>query len=662
MFEQDSMNMLEFPVIKERLSGYMRTEKAASRARELAPMQDIEEIARAQALTASARKVYEAMGEPPVYSMKGLSALSDKLRLGEVLSIEELSGVREFLNHCRLLKSYLQRAMPIDALAPGQGMSVEPLDDIRLEIERCVRGERLDDRASPLLGSIRAQMERVASRMKDHLSSLMRAHPHYFQEAYYSQRGSRYVVPVKREYVRQVRGVTLDTSGSGATVFIEPEAVSALQAQLDQLKIDEGNEEFRILAELSDLAAQSQGQMAVNRESMEEIDFIFGCGRLAAEMKGGELMVGKRMELELEEARHPLLGQDAVPMNLRLGGNTRALVITGPNTGGKTVSIKTAGLLCLMALSGLQIPCKRAVIPLLSGVFADIGDGQSLRENLSTFSAHVTRVVRILNAASPRSLVLLDELGSGTDPQEGMGLAVAVLEELGRLKCLIMATSHYPELKRFASETEGFVNARMTFDRVNLKPLYRLEMGEAGESCALYIAQRLGVKRSILERAWRAAYPGGGEFDLSPKNQGTSAPEPQPAGEAAEPDQVQPEPVERDQPRRMGVNPPKPQPPAQPQKPVFAPGDRVRVPFMNALATVVQPPNARGELLLRIKGKNFNLPAHRVQPFLKGGELYPGADYDLDIVLDSWENRKKRNQMRKGKTGVSVEIEPGKRP
>lgn len=300
MFEQDSMNMLEFPVIKERLSGYMRTEKAASRARELAPMQDIEEIARAQALTASARKVYEAMGEPPVYSMKGLSALSDKLRLGEVLSIEELSGVREFLNHCRLLKSYLQRAMPIDPLAPGQGMSVEPLDDIRLEIERCVRGERLDDRASPLLSSIRAQMERVASRMKDHLSSLMRAHPHYFQEAYYSQRGSRYVVPVKREYVRQVRGVTLDTSGSGATVFIEPEAVSALQAQLDQLKIDEGNEEFRILAELSDLAAQSQGQMAVNRESMEEIDFIFGCGRLAAEMKGGELMVGKRMELGLK--------------------------------------------------------------------------------------------------------------------------------------------------------------------------------------------------------------------------------------------------------------------------------------------------------------------------------------------------------------------------
>lgn len=652
MFEQDSMNMLEFPAIQSRLASHMRTEHAILRARKLTPLEDLEAICRAQALTASARRVYEKMGDPPIYSMNGLSALSDKLRLGEVLSIQELSGVREFLNHCRLLKSYLQRALPIDPLAPGQGMSIEPLDDVRLEIERCVRGEQLDDRASPALHSIRVQKERTAIRMKAHLSSLMRAHPHYFQESYYSQRGSRYVVPVKREYARQVRGVTLDTSGSGATVFIEPEAVCALQSQLDQLQIDEDNEVFRILAELSELAGQNQAQMTINRQSMEEIDFLFGCGRLAAEMKGGELMIGQRMELSLTGARHPLLGENAVPMNLKLGGEARALIITGPNTGGKTVSIKTAGLLCLMALSGLQIPCERAVIPLLGGIYADIGDGQSLSQNLSTFSAHVTRVVRILNAASPRSLVLLDELGSGTDPQEGMGLAVAVLEALGQLRCLIMATSHYPELKRFASETEGFMNARMTFDRVNLKPLYHLEMGEAGESCALYIAQRLGIKRPLLERAWRAAYPEGGPLDLSPKAQPqppTPPPVQPPAEDFAEP------------PRPMG----KPQSvpaSAGAKKPAFAPGDRVRVPFMNALATVVQPPNARGELLLRIKGKNFALPAHQVQPFLTGEALYPGTDYDLNIVLDSWENRKKRNQMRKGKTGVSLEIEPARRP
>lgn len=655
MFEQDSMNMLEFPVVKERLAGYMRTEKAAARARTLSPMEDMEQISRAQALTASARRVYEAMGEPPVYSMTGLSALADKLRLGEALSIGELSGVREFLNHCRLLKAYLRRALPIDALAPGQGMSLEPLDEIRLEIERCVRGEQLDDRASPALSAIRNQIERVSSHMKERLASLMRAHPNYFQETYYSRRGERYVVPVKREYVKQVRGMALDTSGSGATVFIEPEAVSALQSQLDQLQIDQSNEEFRILAELSELVAQSQDQLTINRESMEEIDFIFGCGRLAAEMKGGELMVSRRLELELCQARHPLLGEEAVPMDLRLDGSTRGLVITGPNTGGKTVSIKTAGLLCLMALSGLQIPCRRAVIPLLSGVYADIGDGQSLSQNLSTFSAHVTRVARILAEAGPRSLVLLDELGSGTDPQEGMGLAVAVLEELGRLKCLIMATSHYPELKRFAAETEGFVNARMTFDRVNLKPLYRLEMGEAGESCALYIAQRLGIKRSILERAWRAAYPGGGEFNLSAQPREKPAP--------VQETEDRPEPEETGAPPRRMDAPRTQIPAAAPeQKPTFSPGDRVRVPFMNALATVVQPPNARGELLLRIKGKNFNLPVQRVKPFLKGEALYPGADYDLNIVLDSWENRKKRNQMRKGKTGVSVEIEPEKRP
>jgi len=290
-----------------------------------------------------------------------------------------------------------------------------------------------------------------------------------------------------------------------------------------------------------------------------------------------------------------------------------------------------------MALSGLQVPAERASVPLISGIYCDIGDGQSVSQNLSTFSAHMTRVVRILSSAGPRALVLLDEVGSGTDPQEGMGLAVAILRVLGEMKCLLMATSHYPEVKRFAAVAPGFLNARMTFDRATLSPTYRLEMGEAGESCALDIAARLGMPRGLIEAAREAAYPGGAPAASDDRvfmEEKTRQPEPEPLPEP------EPEPASR--------------------APAYAPGDRVRVPFMNCFATVVLPPNARGEMLLRVRDKNISVSAKRVEPFLGGDALYP-ADYDLDIVLDTWENRKKRRQVAKGKTGVSVEVRPGER-
>ncbi len=640
MFDRIDLEVLEYPVILDMLAELTRTDDAREKALALLPTDDADTVNRLLAQTASARKVFEAMGEPPIHSLKGLGALEDKLRLGEILTAAELIAVGAFLNHCRLLVSYLKRALPIDPLVPSLGMSVVPLDDIRHEIERCFRGETLDDRASQKLYTIRIAMEKTASRVKEKLSSMLRAHPERYQESFYSMRGRRYVLPVRRDCQKLVSGAALDLSASGQTVFVEPDAVSALRDELDRLEIDASNEEIRIIAELSDMVGSAQGQININRASMEVIDFIFARGRLASQMKCGVVTISKTRALVLESARHPLLGGSAVPMSVSLGGRTRALVITGPNTGGKTVSIKTAGLLVAMALSGLEIPAERATIPLISGIYADIGDGQSVSQNLSTFSAHMKRVVRILNLASPRALVLLDEVGSGTDPQEGMGLAVAILEELGRTKCLLMATSHYPELKRFAATTEGFLNARMTFDRATLTPTYHLEPGEAGESCALDIARRLGMPERLLQVALGAAYPNGERPKAVPLPPEPVAQEPD---AASEPEETEAEEA---------------QTPAEPRGPLFNPGDRVRVPFMNCFATVVLAPNARGELLVRIRDKNVLVNQKRVRPFLGKEELYPGADYDLDIVLDSWENRKKRHQIQKGKVGVDVEVRP----
>lgn len=670
MFEREYLELLEYPTVTAMLAGFTRTKAARTRAENLTPTEDAEAVRRAQALTASARKVFEAMGEPPIHSLNGLDALSDKLRLGEVLSAAELIALGDFLNHCRLLKNYLKRALTLDETAPALGMSVEPLDELRKEIERCFRGERLDDRASTQLHQIRSGIERIAARIKDRLAAMMRAHPEWFQESFYGVRGRRYVLPVRRDCAKLVRGQTLDISGSGQTVFIEPEAAATLRGEMEALEIDEANEEFRILSELSSAAAAARETLLVNRESMEKLDYAFACGQLASRMQCGELTVARGFELKLTDARHPLLGEGAVPMSLTLGGRVRALVITGPNTGGKTVSIKTAGLIAAMALSGLQVPAARASVPVFSGIYCDIGDGQSVSQNLSTFSAHMKRVVRILSAAGPRALVLLDEVGSGTDPQEGMGLAVAILSELGRTKCLLLATSHYAELKRFAAETDGFLNARMTFDRANLAPTYRLELGEAGESCALDIAKGLGMPERLLAAARAAAYPAGHRPHAEAPGGEPEAPVfmPEVAEEAAVPEEPapEPEPARQDAPEdapadtteNTAENAPKEPENAAPR---YAPGDRVRVPFMNCFATVVLPPNARGEMLLRIRDKNVSISAKRVQPFLSGEQLYPGDDYDLDIVLDTWDNRRRRKQIAKGHTGVSVETRPGER-
>lgn len=660
MFEREYLELIEYPKVTAMLAGLARTRAARRRAENLTPTEDGAAVLRALALTASARKVYEAMGEPPIHSLAGLDALNDRLRLGETLTAAELIAVGDFLNHCRLLKNYLARALTIDHEAPSLGMSVDPLDELRKEIERCFRGERLDDRASQALFQIRSGIEKLASKIKDRLASMMRAHPEWFQESFYGTRGRRYVLPVRRECAKLVRGQTLDISGSGQTVFIEPEAAASLREEMEALMIDEANEELRILSDLSLTAAAAREALVINRESMEKLDYAFACGRLASQMRCGELAIARSFELRLVNARHPLLGADAVPMSLTLGGRVRALVITGPNTGGKTVSIKTTGLIAAMALSGLQVPAERASIPLFSGIYCDIGDGQSVSQNLSTFSAHMRRVVRILAAAGPRALVLLDEVGSGTDPQEGMGLAVAILRELGRMKCLLMATSHYAELKRFAAETPGFLNARMTFDRATLAPTYHLELGEAGESCALDIAKGLGMPERLLAAARAAAYPAGRDNGQAEETQleaiieaDAQAPEQtQVAMDAPEPALSEADALEA--PRQA-------EPTESPAEPRFAPGDRVRVPFMNCLATVVLPPNARGEMLLRVRDKNVSIAAKRVEPFLKKDALYPGEDYDLDIVLDTWENRKKRNQIRKGLTGVSVEARPGER-
>ena len=458
----------------------------------------------------------------------------------------------------------------------------------------------------------------------------------------------------------------MDASASGSTLFVEPASVSALREEAALLLIQEENEVQRILATLTAAFAAEVPALRQNAEVLTELDFLFACASLSRGMGGVPARVEPGRALRLRGARHPLLPRDScVPLDIFLGlaPAETGVVVTGPNTGGKTVSLKTVGLLCLLAQTGLHVPCEEGLFPLVDHVLCDLGDGQSIAQNLSTFSAHVQRWVEILRLCTDRSLVLLDELGSGTDPQEGMALATAMLEALAARGALLLATTHYPEIKSFAEETPGFLNASMAFDPETLSPLYRLELGKPGESCALLIARRLGLEPGVLARAAElCAAPTLGPRPASrphPASGPLPAPGPHPA----------PGPRPAEAAARPGAPVAFPEAPAPapaapaaetPKKRAFAVGDSVYVHPLHRTGIVAQPANAKGEVVVKVADRRYTVNQKRLSPHLKKEQLYPDAEnYDLSIVLDTVENRKAKNKMRKRHVEGAVVTVPG---
>lgn len=452
-------------------------------------------------------------------------------------------------------------------------------------------------------------------------------------------RNHRLCLPVKKEFKSRIKGSVIDSSSTGATVFIEPEPVARLQDERDVLKIEEDCEERKILYTLMDRIAGEEAAIKANLDTLAKLDFIFAKGKLSAQMEAVEPLINTEGRICLKDARHPLLPkQDNVPLQFEIGGESRGMIITGPNTGGKTVAIKTVGLFVLMAGCGLHLPCSRADVAMRNLVLCDIGDGQDITDNLSTFSSHIINVLDILKKATGDSLVILDELGSGTDPAEGMGIAIAILEELRLRGCLYLVTTHYPEVKAYARKHEEIVSARMAFDRENLKPLYRLEMGKSGDSCALYIARRLGMPGHMLRVAAGEAYGGvkeslKKELGLDREDKG----------------------LERIYVPGLTVIRKKAE--ARDVAGLFTRGDSVSVEPSGVTGIVVKPADLMGNVLVQVKGEKRMVNYKRLKIRVKAMQLYP-EDYDFSIVFDSVENRKARHDMERkyqGTTQVRVE-------
>lgn len=620
--------LLEFDKIKEELCSFAHSEGARERLAALSPTLKEAECRRWMAETTAARRILDGCGTPPLTAMAQVEELLTLACAGGMLLPEQLTSLAQFLTSCRRMRLYLEKARAVDDTISSYGLGLEDLPDMVEEIERCIRYDQVDSAASPLLRDLRRSMEHVRQQIQEKLSSLLRSQKHLFSDSTVVQRDGRFVLPVKRQYKSQFSGTQVAVSGTGTTCFMEPSAVTKLQGELSSLRLEEDGEVRRVLYTLSSLAAEYAPVFRRNMEAMEELDFLFAKGRLSARQGGNPVTLTIRRALSLVGARHPLLDSRAcVPLDFTLDAKIRGVVITGPNTGGKTVALKTVGLLSLMAQCGLHVPAEpESVLSLHTHILCDIGDGQSIAENLSTFSAHMTRIIGILNQADRESLVLLDELGSGTDPAEGMGIAVAVLEELRARGCLFFVTTHYPEVKEYAQGAPELQNARMAFDRETLRPTYRLEQGQAGESCALYIAQRLGFPPHLLELARGAAYQAPPKSRCLPPSKALS---PAPGT----PSRLQAQaPEAPDRPRRADT---------------FQIGDSVVVYPKKELGIVYRRADSLGQVGVQVKGEKLLFPHKRLKLQVPASELYP-PDYDFSILFDTVENRKARHKMEKG--------------
>lgn len=611
--------------IIEKLKERANSEQARARINDLKPELSESKLRKKIRDTSQARQLLDKVGTPPIPAMDGIERDIVKAVRGELLSAEEIEKIGRFLAAVSRMKSYLERGRVLEISLAYYCENLEVLEELRLQIEQAVRGGEVEDSASSLLRQLRRDLVTAEEKVKQKAESILRSQKKYMAESFVVTRNGKVCLPVKKEYKGKIPGSVEDKSATGATVFIEPEQIAALREKVEILQIDEENEVRRILYTLVDLIAEQEEVFQRDLETLVKLDFVFAKGKLSADMNAVEPGINTQGYLKLCKAKNPLLNQEeCVPLDLKLGGSQRGIIITGPNTGGKTVAIKTAGLFTLMALSGLHVPCREADICMRNQVLCDIGDGQSITDNLSTFSAHICNVLDILREVTSESLVILDELGSGTDPAEGMGIAVAILEELRNSGCMFLATTHYPEVKNYAGEHEEILNARMAFDRENLKPLYRLEVGKSGESCALYIAKRLGMPAGMLRVASQKAY--GEEKEI--------------------PEELEQNAEEELQRRKSPSIIKEKKMQLRKETGLFVRGDSVTVLPEKKIGIVVNPPDDRGNVLVQIHGEKVEVNYKRLKLKASAADLYP-EDYDFSIIFDTVENRKARHKMEK---------------
>lgn len=499
-----ALKVLEFSKVKDEIKRYASTKAAKDIIDDLVPYKNVYEVNRSLKETEEAFNSMVKKGSPPFYGLYDVRDYLIRIEKGGGILATNLLKIAQMLRCSRGIKDYVNRKVEEEAFPMLENIceGIVPLKALEEEIfQIIVSDEEISDRASDTLYSIRRSLKDKNSSLKDKVNSLIKTYSKYLQENLYTVRGDRYVIPVKAEHKGMVPGLVHDQSASGSTLFIEPMGLVNLNNDIKELMLKEEAEIERILDELCFKIYEKIQVIKVNAQILWELDFIFSKAKYASEINAIKPRVNEDGSFNIIQGRHPLIDPKVVvPSDIYLGKDFSSIVITGPNTGGKTVTLKTVGLLHIMAMSGVMIPASyNSSINFFDEVFADIGDEQSIEQSLSTFSSHMTNIVSIIKEANKGSLVLFDELGAGTDPTEGAALAMSILEHLKSKEVKIIATTHYSELKIYAINTEGVENASVEFDVKTLRPTYRLLIGIPGKSNAFEISRKLGLPDYIIQ-------------------------------------------------------------------------------------------------------------------------------------------------------------------
>ncbi|PFE04950.1 mannonate oxidoreductase [Bacillus cereus] len=608
---------LQYNELKEIVKSYCVSGLGKQLLDKLEPSASIKVVKNRLNETTEARAILDAEGHVPFFGISNIDSTIQKLEKGMILDPTELVSVSDFLRGCRKVKTFMLDKEFFAPILASYANSMSEFKSVEEEINFSIKGNSIDSAASKELKRIRNNIDSVEGKIKERLNKFLNSSTNkkYIQEFFISKKDDRYTIPVKASYKNQVAGTIVEISSKGSTVFIEPNTVTNLNVELASLKAEEAMEEYQILATLSGMILEDIYNIKINMELISQYDMVFAKAKCSKHIGGVEPKLNDYGYVKLVGCRHPLLAGEAIPLNFEIGQNYRSLIITGPNAGGKTIVLKTIGLLTLATMSGLHIAGdKETEIAVFENIFVDIGDNQSIENALSTFSSHMKNLSEIMRVSNNNTLLLFDEIGSGTEPNEGAALAISILEEFYHMGCTTVATTHYGEIKRFSEMHSDFMNAAMQFNSETLEPMYKLMIGKSGESNALWISRKMNVRENVLQRA--KGYMENKEYRLERVNESRLR-KPKIVKEKAE------------------------------EKDEYKKGDRVKLLDYDDFGIVYKEKDNFFNIVVFYNAQFIEVNVKRISLEVQAKELYPEG-YDLDTLFVDYKEWKMQHDIERG--------------
>ncbi|WP_129692443.1 endonuclease MutS2 [Gottfriedia acidiceleris] len=621
---------LQYNELKEIVKSYCISGLGKKLINQLEPSTNIKVVKNRLNETTEARAILDAEGHVPFLGVSNIEKIIQNLEKGVILDPSDLISISDFLRGCRRIKKFMQDNVFFAPILASYANSMSEFMSIEDEINFSIKGNSVDSAASKDLKRIRNNIESVEEKIKDRLNKFLSssANKMYIQDFFISKKDDRYTIPIKASFKKQVPGLIIEVSSKGATVFIEPNTVNKLNSELASLKAEEAMEEYQILATLSGMILENIYEININMELISQYDMMFAKAKFSKHIGGVEPKLNEFGYIKLVDCKHPLLTGNVVPLNFEIGESYRSLIITGPNAGGKTVVLKTIGLLTLATMSGFHIIGDMGTeIAVFEKIFVDIGDNQSIENALSTFSSHMKNLSDIMGVSNNNTLLLFDEIGSGTEPNEGSALAISILEEFYLMGCITVATTHYGEIKRFSEMHSDFMNAAMRFNSETLEPMYKLIIGRSGESNALWISKKMNIRENVLQRA--KEYMDNKEYRLEKVIE-------------------------------SAIRKPKIVKLKAEEKANYQKGDRVKLLDFDNFGIVYKEIDNFYNLIVFYNGEFLEVNEKRISLEVKAAELYPEG-YDLDTLFVDYATRKLQHDIERGSKKALRKIQKGMR-